>query len=108
MKRLITALTGLGLATALTIAMPAGATIIPVEGAVETVALEISLRDDRTGTVSGRSCAECERRSFAVTRATRAYRNSQPVDIRDALRQRGKPAAIIYDLESGQATKILW
>ena len=108
MKRLTTMLAGLGTLTMLAFAAPAWSTIIPVEGAVEAVALEVYLRDDLTGHVAGRSCETCERKSFPITPDTRAFVGKDEVDLRDVLDQRGKPATIIYNLESGRATKIAW
>lgn len=93
---------------ALVAALPGWATIIPVEEAVEAVALEVRLNDDLTGTVTGASCEGCERKRFPVTPNTQAIENNQRVDLRRLLEQRGKPATIIYNIRSGEATRILW
>lgn len=96
------------IALVLSVAAPAGATLIPVEEAVETVELGIRLNDDLTGTVTGKSCDECETRSFEVTAETQAIENRTRVDIRRTLDQVGKPATILYNIRSGKATKIIW
>ncbi len=98
----------LALVLGFAIAVPASATLVPVEEAVETVALDIRLNDDLTGTVSGRSCDDCRRRSFAITPETQAIENRTRVDLRRALEQRGRPATILYNIRSGKATKIIW
>ena len=89
---------------------PAGAMrdIVYVEEAVETNSLEIRLDEQGQGKVAGRACNKCELQEFPVTPATQALQNNQPVDLSRALNQRGKPATIIYNLESGNATRILW
>ena len=84
------------------------ATIIPVEEAVETVALQLRLDNDLTGTVSGRSCSGCEQQRFTVTPATQAFENNVQVDLRRALERNGKPATIIYNIRSGDAVKLIW
>ncbi len=98
------------LATALAlVASTAGwATIIPVEEAVEAVALEVSLNENLTGTVGGRSCQSCDLKEFPVTGATQAYENNVRVDLRKLIDRHGKPATIIYNIRSGEATRILW
>ena len=93
---------------ALTVSTVSWATIIPVEEAVEAVALEVRLGNDLTGTVVGRSCDTCERKEFPVTSATQAFENDVRVDLRKLLDQHGKPATIIYNIRSGEATRILW
>ena len=93
---------------ALTASTAAWATIIPVEEAVEAVALQVRLDDDLTGTVAGRSCERCELKRFPVTSATEAYENNVRVDLRKLIDQHGKPGTIIYNLRSGKATRILW
>lgn len=98
----------LALMLGLGVAASGWATIIPVEEAVEAVALDLRLNDDGTGTVSGGSCDACERKRFPVTLQTQAFENNVRVDIRRALEQRGQPATIIYNLRSGEATKIMW
>ena len=86
----------------------AWATIILVEDAVEAVALEVRLGRDMTGTVVGRSCDSCERRTFPITPQTQALENNVRVDLRRLRDQHGKPATIIYNIRSGEATRILW
>ena len=98
----------LAMVFALVAATTSWATIIPVEEAVEAVALDVRLNNDMTGTVSGASCSQCERKRFPVTRATEAYENNQRVDLRKLRDQQGKPATIIYNIRSGEATRILW
>jgi len=93
---------------ALTVAAPGWATIILVEEAVEAVALEVRLDDDLTGTVAGRSCESCERKRFPITPQTQALENNVRVDLRRLRDQHGKPATIIYNIRSGEATRILW
>lgn len=86
----------------------AWATIIPVEEAVEAVALRVRLGNDLTGTVAGRSCDSCELKEFPVTSATQAFENNERVDLRRLRDRYGKPATIIYNIRSGEATRILW
>ncbi len=92
----------------LALAAPAWATIILVEEAVEAVALDVRLNDDLTGTVTGSSCDGCERKRFPVTPQTQALENNVRVDLRRLRDQHGKPATIIYNIRSGEATRILW
>ena len=84
------------------------ATIIPIEEAVEAVALEVRLNENLTGSVIGASCDTCERKEFPITPQTQALENNIPVDIRRLRDQNGKPATIIYNIRSGEATRILW
>jgi hypothetical protein len=84
------------------------ATIIPVEEAVEAVALQVRLNENLTGTVAGRSCDSCELKEFPVTNATQAFENNERVDLRRLRDWYGKPATIIYNIRSGEATRILW
>ena len=93
---------------ALAVAAPSWATIIPVEEAVEAVALEVRLEEDLTGTIAGRSCERCELKRFPVTPATEAYENNVRVNLRSLLDRHGKPGTIIYNIRSGEATRILW
>lgn len=86
----------------------AWATIIPVEEAVEAVALQVRLSDDLTGTVAGRSCDGCELKRFPVTAATQAFEDNVRVDLRRLRDRHGKPGTIIYNIRSGEATRILW
>ena len=90
------------------LALPARATLVPIEDALETVALDVRLRDDLTGTVTGKSCDTCESKRFAVTPQTQAIHNKVRVNLRQILEQRGKPATIIYNIRSRDATKIIW
>lgn len=84
------------------------ATIIPVEDAVEAVALEVRLDENLTGTVVGRSCDSCERKEFPITAQTQAFENNIRVDLRRLRDRHGQPATIIYNIRSGEATRILW
>jgi hypothetical protein len=84
------------------------ATIIPVEEAVEAVALQVRLNENLTGSVAGRSCDSCELKEFPVTNATQAFENNERVDLRRLRDWYGKPATIIYNIRSGEATRILW
>jgi len=84
------------------------ATIIPIEEAVEAVALQVRLSNDLTGRVSGRSCDSCELKQFPVTPETQAFENNVRVDLHRLRDWHGKPATIIYNLRSGKATRILW
>ena len=84
------------------------ATIIPVEEAVEAVALQVRLGSDLTGKVGGRSCDSCELKEFPVTSATQAFENNERVDLRMLRDQNGKPGTIIYNLRTGEATRIIW
>ena len=93
---------------ALTFSAPGLATIIPIEDAVETVALQVRLGSDLTGKVGGRSCTGCELKEFPVTSETQAFENNVRVDLRRLRDWYGKPATIIYNLRSGEATRILW
>lgn len=93
---------------ALAFAGPSLATIIPVEDAVEAVSLRVRLSDDLTGKVGGRSCETCELKEFPITPQTRAFENNQQVDLRRLRDWYGKPATIIYNIRSGEATRILW
>lgn len=93
---------------ALAVSAPGWATIILVEDAVEAVALEVRLEDDLTGTVVGRSCENCERKRFPITPQTQALENNVRVDLRRLRDRHGKPATIIYNIRSGEATRILW
>jgi len=92
----------------LTFSANAWATIIPIEEAVEAVALQVRLDDNLTGTVAGRSCDSCELKEFPVTNATQAFENNVRVDLRRLRDWYGKPATIIYNIRSGEATRILW
>ena len=93
---------------ALMFTTPGFATIIPVEEAVEAVAIQVRLTDDLTGRVSGRSCDTCELKRFPITPETQAIENNVRVDLRRLRDWHGKPATIIYNLRSGKATRILW
>lgn len=93
---------------ALTACTSSWATIIPVEEAVEAVALKVRLSNDLTGKVGGRSCQRCELKEFPVTSETEAYENNVRVNLSKLRDRRGKPATIIYNLRSGEATRILW
>ena len=93
---------------ALVTASASWATIIPIEEAVESVALEVRLNENLVGTVVGRSCDTCERKEFPVTPQTQALENNIRVDLRKLRDQHGKPATIIYNIRSGEATRILW
>ncbi len=93
---------------ALMFTTPGFATIIPVEEAVEAVAIQVRLNDDLTGRVSGRSCDTCELKRFPITPETQAIENNVRVDLRRLRDWHGKPATIIYNLRSGKATRILW
>ena len=104
-KALITSTLAL---VALVFASPGWATIIPVEEAVEAVAIQVRLSDDLTGRVSGRSCETCELKRFPITPETQAIENNQRVDLRRLRDWHGKPATIIYNLRSGNATRIIW
>ena len=84
------------------------ATIIPVEEAVEAVALQVRLNENLTGSVAGRSCDSCELKVFPVTNETQAFENNERVDLRRLRDWYGKPATIIYNIRSGNATRILW
>ena len=98
----------LGAVFALAFSAPGWATIIPVEEAVEAVALQVRLGNDLTGKVGGRSCDACELKEFPVTSATQAFEDDVRVDLRRLFDRHGKPATIIYNLRSGEATRILW
>ena len=89
-------------------AATSSATIIPVEEAVEAVALEVRLGDDLTGSVAGRSCGTRELKSFPVTPDTQAFENNVRVDLIRLRDRAGAPATIIYDIRSGKATKVIW
>jgi len=93
---------------ALAAATASWATIIPLEEAVEAVALEVRLEDNLTGTIAGRSCERCARKEFPITPATEAYENNVRVNLRRLLDRHGKPGTIIYNIRSGEATRILW
>ena len=94
--------------TLLMMALPAAATIIPREEAVEAVAVTVTLRDDLTGRISGRSCNACETKTFPLTPETQAVKNNQRVDLLQLRSLNGKPATIIYNIRTGLATRILW
>ncbi|MDH3451796.1 MAG: hypothetical protein OEN20_05195 [Gammaproteobacteria bacterium] len=102
MKYALAALVALAASTA------SWATIIPIEDAVEAVALEVRLNDNLTGSVVGRSCEGCERKEFPITPQTQALENNIRVDLRRLRDRHGKPATIIYNIRSGEATRILW
>ena len=93
---------------ALAFASPGWATIIPLEEAVEAVAIQVRLSNDLTGRVSGRSCDTCEMKRFPITPETQAIENNVRVDLRRLRDWHGKPATIIYNLRSGKATRIIW
>ena len=99
---------GLSLMLGLVVASATAAPLIAQEEAVETVALQLRLNRDLTGTVSGKSCERCALRRFPVTESTIAIENNNRVDLRRALERNGQPATIMYSLETGNATKIIW
>lgn len=96
------------LAFFLVVSQSATAVLIPVEGAVEAQALDVVLFNDLTGFVSGRECDKCELQKLSITPETKAYKQGQLVDLRQAKAQQGRPGFIIYDLETRNATAIRW
>lgn len=81
---------------------------IPVEEAVEALAIHVRVATDRTGRISGRQCEACELHTFPVTPRTRFSANGVPVGVDELRLHNGLPATIIYNLRSGEATRIVW
>ncbi|GEM_PF-6308562 len=98
----------LAAALLLLVASPAAAVLIPVSEAIEALTLIVDVRADGRGQVSGRECDDCPLRRFRVSPQTRYSADGQPVGVAELRARNGQPATIIYNLESGLATRVLW
>ncbi|MDQ7074517.1 MAG: hypothetical protein Q9O24_05050 [Gammaproteobacteria bacterium] len=87
---------------------PSFATLVPVEGAVEAMAIELLLTKEGRGQVSGRECDRCKVKSFSVNAETKMYRGERLLSVAESRRLNGRSGTILYDLKSRKATRIFW
>jgi hypothetical protein len=102
-------LVSLGLCGLLLAVAPArAAKLIPVEEALETQALYVSVNAGGRGQVGGRACEGCPQQRFTLAPKVRFSTQGQAADVAALRARNGQSATIIYNLESGLATKVLW
>ena len=79
-----------------------------IEDAIETESLRITLNEDNTGYVQGKTCDYCQLQTIAITPETKVYKKNIEVPLKQAAARIGKPATIFTDIEHTRVTRIVW
>lgn len=86
----------------------AQAKLIALEEAIEGIA-DIHYSAHRgEGTLSIRSCDQCEPKKFQITPRTPAYERGVRVKINALLERNRKFVTVIYDIKTGKLKRIIW
>lgn len=86
----------------------AQAKLIALEGAIEGIA-NINYSAHRgEGTLSIRSCDQCEPKKFQITPRTPVYNRGVRVKINSLVERNRKFVTVIYDIKTGELKRIIW
>lgn len=81
---------------------------IETHNAIETDSLRISLDENGSGFVEGKSCDSCKVLRVKITPATKAFAKRVEVPLERAKSRLGQYATVIYELDTKNVSAIRW